>query len=298
MRKVALLRGLYYRTFGHLVTTFVLLLIPLLVGAENSCDKAFAQPLQIVTRNAPFMLKERFADLITSVRQHREQDYVEVVNIKGLENTYFAVFSSQELMNFVLDRPTSYLTEAGKIRSHYSIVYPHNRKMETVGHDLQASLLREFYQKYQEQLPRLPVPTGRLGQKRLKMEEQFWQQFLLPHLNKEPQMILIAVSLDMSREELLGTSSHEVLHAVFYSQPHYREVIENFWSQLSEKEKQSIREQFVDYDSQNEELMMNEFQAYLLQRYPQEGLLKKSFKKYRPALLQELKDKGLLAHLL
>lgn len=60
---------------------------------------------------------------------------------------------------------------------------------------------------------------------------------------------------------------HEIAHAEFYTNPHYRAWCHRFWREvLSERQRNAFRSFLAKsgYDPDNEELMVNEAQAYLL----------------------------------
>lgn len=63
--------------------------------------------------------------------------------------------------------------------------------------------------------------------------------------------------------------SHEAMHGVFYEEPAFREAVVGYWnSELTEREREYWRSFFgwAGYSPDDEYLMINEFQAYLLQQ--------------------------------
>lgn len=67
---------------------------------------------------------------------------------------------------------------------------------------------------------------------------------------------------------------HELLHAVFYSSVEYRAAVRGVWSRLSPREQQGWRMllSYLTYDPDNEYVMVNEFQAYLLAKPPPQSV--------------------------
>jgi hypothetical protein len=63
-----------------------------------------------------------------------------------------------------------------------------------------------------------------------------------------------------------ATLRHELSHGEFFTNPAYREHCWNFWRALSDAERQLFRAFLTrqDYDPYNEELMVNEAQAFLM----------------------------------
>jgi hypothetical protein len=72
-------------------------------------------------------------------------------------------------------------------------------------------------------------------------------------------------SYPLLRELLL---THEALHGLYYAVPEYREAADRVWRQLTERERSFWRTILggMTYDPDNEYLMRNEFQAYLMQQ--------------------------------
>jgi hypothetical protein len=61
--------------------------------------------------------------------------------------------------------------------------------------------------------------------------------------------------------------THEISHAEFYTNPQYRSWCRKFWRNTLNEQQRSILRNFLarsGYDPQNEDLMVNEAQAYLL----------------------------------
>jgi hypothetical protein len=94
--------------------------------------------------------------------------------------------------------------------------------------------------------------------------------------------------------ELLVT--HEALHGVFYEEPGFRDDAWRIWDGLSEEERSFWRQLlgYMTYDPADEYLMVNEFQAYLLQQ-PLEraraylrGQLAQRFMAARPGMREEV----------
>jgi hypothetical protein len=70
-----------------------------------------------------------------------------------------------------------------------------------------------------------------------------------------------------ARETMLH---HELSHGIFFSNPAYADYVRNFWrTALTEQERASVRA-FLgsqDYDTTDEDLMLNEMQAYVMFTY-------------------------------
>ena len=91
----------------------------------------------------------------------------------------------------------------------------------------------------------------------------------------------------------LATIEHELLHAQYFSDPRYKSVVHSFWRErLSEEQRGQVRRELgAQYDPANEDLMVNEFQAYVLQSTPRGWLLAER-ERWRALLLSDLEQAG------
>ncbi|TVR93343.1 MAG: hypothetical protein EA428_02245 [Spirochaetaceae bacterium] len=65
--------------------------------------------------------------------------------------------------------------------------------------------------------------------------------------------------------------THEAMHGLFYMEEEFRDYSFSYWNALTAEERRFWRSffQFRDFDPEDEYLMVNEFQAYLLQQEPE-----------------------------
>ena len=67
---------------------------------------------------------------------------------------------------------------------------------------------------------------------------------------------------------------HEILHAQYFLEPDYREAVDLYWANIPADERQQIVDLLAqDYDAEDELLMRNEFQAYILDPIAHSNLL-------------------------
>lgn len=87
--------------------------------------------------------------------------------------------------------------------------------------------------------------------------------------------------------------SHEVLHAQYFTSAPYREVIDAYWAGLTETQRAPIRGRLsVTYNPGDEELMSNEFQAYVLMSGGERAMLGSFVAQHREPLLARLAARG------
>lgn len=134
-------------------------------------------------------------------------------------------------------------------------------------HDYRSSSLAEFFNKAaKEKIV-------------LKKEEQALKDILLANnvltLDTDGSLLLvegksiISVANSLSFPEKKKLLAHEAFHGLYFSNSNFRSEVENYFSNsLSEEQKTYFRKvfDFLTYESKDEYLMMNEFQAYILQQ--------------------------------
>lgn len=93
-----------------------------------------------------------------------------------------------------------------------------------------------------------------------------------------------------------ATIEHELLHGEYFVNDDYRSAVHTFWStELSDDQRAVIsRELGAEYDATNSDLIVNEFQAYLLQAKPS-SMLAAQRHHLRPRLLRYLRGAGVLS---
>ncbi|MDD0851716.1 hypothetical protein HBN50_01360 [Halobacteriovorax sp. GB3] len=91
-------------------------------------------------------------------------------------------------------------------------------------------------------------------------ENAFFKKYL-DKIILDPDTVVISY-VAKSRDTL----EHEFHHALYFQNDHYRLVVQEFWeNELDENTREAIRQRLQGiYDRNNEDLMMNEFQAYIL----------------------------------
>lgn len=82
--------------------------------------------------------------------------------------------------------------------------------------------------------------------------------------------------------------THEIHHAQFYLSPPLRQAVSEFWnSEISAEDRALMRSILGNvYNRQNEALMIDEFQAYMLQEDAEHALLSQFVGKFKSALIQ------------
>ncbi len=151
------------------------------------------------------------------------------------------------------------------------------------GHDIRSKELFAFYHAAES--------ACRRGQKAVcltKTEQRFYDTIIAP-LQKR-QFVLIAFSVQSAQASAKALVSHEYLHAKYFLNARYRQQVKTAWQALSQQEQRSIRNALgkIGYNATDEQLMQNEFQAYLLMVDAKESQLAAWVLVLKPKLLRAI----------
>jgi hypothetical protein len=125
-------------------------------------------------------------------------------------------------------------------------------------------------------------------------ESQFYERVFAPIAARYKKFVILGVAAQ-SFDSYQSNLGHEVIHAQYMLQPHFKDEIDRFWAALPDADKAAIRKILAAnaYDPHDEFLMINEFQAYLLEPEADDDLLRDFVPKYRAAATQALARAGL-----
>ena len=105
------------------------------------------------------------------------------------------------------------------------------------GMDLKGQDLQKFY----DVLLRKCADTGDVNWCPNKYEQEMFEQFVLPHFQRDQHFVVITHAL-VSKTPYQNIVSHEIMHAQYFLQPPFRKVAGDFWSnEMSEGERQEVR---------------------------------------------------------
>ncbi len=191
---------------------------------------------------------------------------VVVTQVEELPNVWVATFSSQETLADCLRHASAFVEAGLRVRSSEELRYS-NDIGPVAGIDLAGKDLLQ-YEQYREQI----ASTNTLAWKDSDSYKAFWEKFLLPELRTNPNIVLIAASLDDVQAQFGSRNyesvlAHEIVHANFLINPKFQRVMEVFWeSSITSSSKEEIKSQFLgQYDLKNSFLILNETAAHLLQ---------------------------------
>lgn len=164
-----------------------------------------------------------------------------------------------------------------------------NYKKLVAGHNLPGPVLRDFFAATSE-----PVdPSLAANEAERAVRETFVKSPRLELL--KDSFYLIGFSIQTMKDQK-GVISHEVFHALSFLNADYREVVRGFWREhVSAEDRAAITNEIgLAYNVDDEDLVIDEFQAYLVQSGAERDRMKTYVPKYRDALLSELRAAGLV----
>jgi hypothetical protein len=131
-------------------------------------------------------------------------------------------------------------------------------------HDYQAEDLAKFYSAAQK--GGIALTSGETMLRRILMDNGVIAQSDSGYQPGRGSILSISMSSGSELRRFLLT--HESFHGVFFSTPAYRDACFNAWKGLSPVEKETWTDfmEMTDYDTENNFLMVNEFQSYLFQQ--------------------------------
>ncbi len=201
--------------------------------------------------------------------------YVACGQTVTIPGTHLCIFTTANGMNFALNRASQWV-EAKELVDHRSLQLL-NLRQNVQGHNLSGKDLRDFAAAYStvkggfdQEVPPLAQPErfDELGNS-LGLERIFWSEYLQKKVGSVPNLYLLAVTLG-STEAI----NHEVLHALYYSNPKMQQLVTEFWlKDLTIAERRDIISDLSGigaYDVAADDpeapsyLLLQEFQAYVL----------------------------------
>jgi hypothetical protein len=204
--------------------------------------------------------------------------YLKLSLVEEIPNTLILAFNYTTVMNFALLRASTYTENLnGMVKEHENplrndgkLVLRNKQLIKAVmqigagGHDLRGIDFINYWNLVDSLDHRTLLIKRTLPYFQDLQIENKVREILEPILVKNPDMTIVAFALSQYN---VGIVSHELSHAQFFNLPEYRQAVRTYWMQMSEEDKSIVRkalsQSVVGYDASDEELMMNEFQAYM-----------------------------------
>jgi hypothetical protein len=187
-------------------------------------------------------------------------------------------FPSLRMQGEMLNRVASLIEKAGLPRNQVlndaalgAAIREHGDTEETYyyGHDYRADALAFFFATADRQDVATDAEEERL---RALLRQLGW----LDHGGNGALISVPRIGPTITETMRAAMLHHELAHGEFFSNPQFASYVHQFWmTALTESERAAIRHFLgaMDYDTDNEELMYNEMQAYLMFTYDQRFFL-------------------------
>lgn len=207
-------------------------------------------------------------------------DVFEIFRIPSAPQVLILDFSDLRQQGDMLNRLAAFHELAGfsrqEILSDQAIKAQLNqeqREWESVyyGHDYSAQELAAFFNQIQAQA--LPLSSSEQFLLQLLLREGLIKKGDQDYQASEPAQSLISLSEDKdwrsqqkSDQIRLFLLAHEIRHGLYDTNSAYRKACHDFWNGLAYSQQAAFRESLalMHYDPSQEDLMINETQAYLL----------------------------------
>lgn len=222
--------------------------------------------------------------------------YTECREVLEISDAFLCQSNTQTEMNYALARATFFVegienpNNKGKIKKHDDPVLNNYYELLS-GHDLRGQDLLQFHQKVQEQCA---ASHGDYRTCYNPYEEDLFQNFILGEISKRKNFVVITFS-NGGGADWHEVVTHEIMHAQYFNQKKFESIVNTFWEkEVSENDKKAIRATLGQYYNGNDDLLIrNEFQAYILMAGAEASILSKYVSKYRYPLFQRLAQSGI-----
>ena len=207
--------------------------------------------------------------------------YIEVVELDGYPGVILACGFYQADINQALTRAGLYMGAGVGIAKHTVVPLDahvlRNYEKLVAGHNLPGAVVREF------------ARTATLGEN----EASFFDALLgWPRVRARGDRFYLIGLAVQNTKSWRNVISHEICHARYYLEDAYRSAVERFWADDLKDRELVIQTLAAAYNAADEDLIRDEFQAYLLQDEAADDRLSALVPRYRPVLLERLRASG------
>jgi hypothetical protein len=251
------------------------------------------EPIQAET-DIPVWLKSLRKTAQTQIREFKEPKagYTEVREVEGQPGIYLSLSYMQWDMNRIFNRATihSEVEIGGKIHQIVPLTLRRYQQMnKTVGgHDLNSETLVAVFDDLK----------ARENDRKFGFnlhEREFYEHVLTPIRAKHKKFVIVSFSLQNMWPYQMVVS-HEIIHGQYFTNPTFREIVHEFWrNEVKPEHREEVKRILgeLNYDHKNEDLMKNEFAAYVLQSATEYSRLECMIPLYRLGLMDKLETAGI-----
>lgn len=266
---------------------------------------AFGQTVQakVVVSGDPVSVKANgIAELLTKVKRsvaikiltNIDKDtstldrYMECSEVSEISGAYVCISFYQADLNDAFTRIGIFMG-AGKGLKQGTLLKEQDWKLKNykklvAGHNMPGNTITDFYEN-------VPKDTSiQLNQ----MEKEFKSSFVDSQKikAKKDNFYVIGLSVQSTKSQE-SVASHEIFHAQYLLTPKYKQTVDSFWKhQVSSEDKQKIKQTLGKAYNTEDFIIIDEFQAYLIQDNAEKDLLREFVASYRKKLIKSLEKAG------
>ncbi|NBX17456.1 MAG: hypothetical protein EBR09_08845 [Proteobacteria bacterium] len=233
-------------------------------STESQQQQTFqARDVTYIVTAQPIRLRQDLAPMLDKLRARRGQENTlvcaQTIEIEGL---FLCGGTSRVAQHIPLMRAAIYaearpsigVQSGGQVVSQQVAAGVYQK---SAGHDLPQSLIQSFFSKAKSICPDLSC---------LLEGEILFASKVMPEFQRRVPSGYSVISFDVESEQSVsGALKHEIAHGQFFQQPKYRMAVEMFWNSLPPDVKAAAQVMIgMNYDPANQQLLMNEFHAYIL----------------------------------
>lgn len=164
-------------------------------------------------------------------------------------------------------------TDDKHIRAHLDVI---------AGHDIKSVDLLNFYAKANSL-----CTEGQTRYCLTTAENNFYQRIVKPLSATNNDFVIISFSVQSAAtpDQII---SHEFIHAKYFLDPNYKSKITAFWkNRMTTADRNKIRLALssLGYNKNDDDLIRNEFQAYILMHDPEDSVLSEFVSQYQHDLI-------------
>jgi hypothetical protein len=218
--------------------------------------------------------------------------YLECAEINELPGAYLCCSFYQQDMNEVFTRMGIFMgagrgVKEGTLLKHGDHVLTNYKKL-VAGHNLPGPVVSRFYSALAKETDPQLAPNP--------FESAFQEKFLkYPEVAAHgKRFYVIGISIqNMKTYQCIVT--HEIFHAKYFLDAAYQEVVNRFWQDsVAAADRARITETIGQaYNTDQEALVIDEFQAYLLQAGASHDRMKHFVDRYQTPLAKEIAARGI-----
>jgi len=261
----------------------VLLAIGLVVSSHLQADIVLLPEAISVKEDIP-KFNYRFVE---ESMENPKRHFMQCVELKDLEGALLCATGKRAYMNQALSRVS--LFSEGNAANEKGTVFELDSKEVTektvaFGFNIPSSEIMGFWGTLAKRCQAVESCTS-------KEELELFEKVILPMSFKKPRFILITYAID---SDWYAALSHELMHAQYFLDSRFSQTVDRFWNEtLTPEDRERIRQTLGEFYNRNDEAVMrNEFQAFLLGTHAAQQMLADFIPRYQEKLIQKLKEAG------